>query len=115
MELCDNIQQLFFGLLIFIDNVVLICRDDFHDYANLCFERFGDRVKYWITFNEPWSYSSNGYDSGIYAPGRCSSWMQNNCTGGDSGTEPYLATHYQLLAHAEAVELYKKKYQVIYL
>lgn len=26
----------------------------FHDFANLCFERFGNRVKYWITFNNPW-------------------------------------------------------------
>lgn len=28
--------------------------DYFHDFANLCFERFGNRVKYWITFNNPW-------------------------------------------------------------
>ena len=26
----------------------------FNDFANLCFERFGNRVKYWITFNNPW-------------------------------------------------------------
>lgn len=26
----------------------------FNEYANLCFERFGNRVKYWITFNNPW-------------------------------------------------------------
>lgn len=26
----------------------------FNDFANLCFERYGDRVKYWITFNNPW-------------------------------------------------------------
>ncbi|KAJ1377063.1 Glycoside hydrolase family 1 [Sesbania bispinosa] len=53
----------------------------------------------------------NGYATGIFAPGRCSEWMNPNCTGGDSGTEPYLASHYQLLAHAAAVEVYKKKYQ----
>lgn len=26
----------------------------FNDYANLCFEKFGDRVKHWITFSNPW-------------------------------------------------------------
>lgn len=46
------------------------------------------------------------------APGRCSAWVNPNCTGGDSGTEPYLVTHYQLLAHAAAVRVYKTKYQV---
>lgn len=28
--------------------------DHFVKYAKLCFTRFGDRVKYWITVNEPW-------------------------------------------------------------
>ncbi|KAE8037055.1 hypothetical protein FH972_009680 [Carpinus fangiana] len=83
--------------------------DDFRNYADLCFKEFGDRVKHWITLNEPWSYSVNGYVKGRFAPGRCSSWQNLNCTGGDSGTEPYLTTHYQLLAHAAAVQVYKKK------
>lgn len=26
----------------------------FNDFANLCFERFGNRVKHWVTFNNPW-------------------------------------------------------------
>ncbi|CAK9175357.1 unnamed protein product [Ilex paraguariensis] len=85
--------------------------DDYRDYAELCFERFGDWVKYWITLNEPWSYSTGGYATGNFAPGRCSSWQQLNCSGGDSGVEPYLVTHHQLLAHSAAVKLYKDKYQ----
>ena len=84
-----------------------IFRDDFQDYAELCFKEFGDRVKHWITLNEPWSYVNGGYVTGQSPPNRCSS-----CTVGDSGTEPYLVSHYQLLAHASAVKVYKQKYQV---
>ncbi|XP_060932645.1 lactase-like b isoform X2 [Limanda limanda] len=29
----------------------------FNEFANLCFERFGNRVKYWITFNNPWAHA----------------------------------------------------------
>ncbi|XP_062083937.1 beta-glucosidase 12-like [Humulus lupulus] len=83
----------------------------FKDYAELCFKEFGDRVKHWITLNEPWSYSMGGYANGMLAPFRCSAWQGLNCTGGDSGTEPYLVTHYQLLSHAAAVKLYRDKYQ----
>ncbi|CAJ2679017.1 unnamed protein product [Trifolium pratense] len=85
--------------------------DDYRDYAELCFKEFGDRVKRWITLNEPRSVSKNGYATGRFAPGRCSDWLKMNCTGGDSGTEPYLTSHYQLLAHAAAAKLYKTKYQ----
>ncbi|KAK2440347.1 Beta-glucosidase 12 [Trifolium repens] len=84
---------------------------DFQDYAELCFKEFGDRVKSWVTLNEPWSYSQHGYADGHMAPGRCSLWSNPNCTGGDSAIEPYIVTHYQLLAHAEAVNIYKTKYQ----
>ena len=90
----------------------LIFSDDFRDYAELLFKEFGDRVKHWITLNEPCSYSYGGYAAKALAPGRCSAWQNLNCTGGDSGTEPYLVSHHELLSHAAAVELYKKKYQV---
>ena len=89
-----------------------IFRDDFQDYAELCFKEFGDRVKHWITLNEPLSQASGGYADGLIAPARCSSWQKLNCTAGDSGTEPYLAAHHEILAHASAVEVYRKKYQV---
>lgn len=37
--------------------------DYFKAYANLLFERFGDRVKYWITFNQPADICLDGYGS----------------------------------------------------
>ncbi|KAF0910477.1 hypothetical protein E2562_002933 [Oryza meyeriana var. granulata] len=84
---------------------------DYKDYAEICFREFGDQVKHWITFNEPWIFCSNGYASGTFAPGRCSPWEKGKCSVGDSGIEPYTACHHQLLAHAETVRLYKEKYQ----
>ncbi|KAG2572811.1 hypothetical protein PVAP13_7KG202300 [Panicum virgatum] len=85
--------------------------NDYKDYAEVCFKEFGDRVKHWITFNEPWSFCTSGYASGKSAPGRCSPWEQGKCSAGDSGTEPYTVCHHQILAHAETVRLYKEKYQ----
>ncbi|CAI0416330.1 unnamed protein product [Linum tenue] len=87
--------------------------EDFEDYAEVCFREFGDRVKHWITFNEPWTFSSGGYAGGPLriAPFRCSHWQLDDSTGGDSGTEPYVTAHHQLLAHAAAVNLYRLKYQ----
>ncbi|KAK2973065.1 hypothetical protein RJ640_002632 [Escallonia rubra] len=87
------------------------CRDDFRDFVDICFTEFGDRVKHWITINEPRTYSYVGYAVGWFAPGRCSAWQQQNCTGGDSSIEPYLVGHNLLLAHAAAAKLYKEKYQ----
>ncbi|KAJ7567301.1 hypothetical protein O6H91_02G141600 [Diphasiastrum complanatum] len=78
----------------------------FATYAETCFEIFGDRVKHWITFNEPQNFLTEGYDLGIDAPGRCSL-----CSSGDSSTEPYVAGHHVLLAHAAAVDIYRKKFQ----
>ncbi|XP_065865963.1 beta-glucosidase 12-like [Euphorbia lathyris] len=87
--------------------------DDFEDYVKLCFNTFGDRVKHWITLNEPWSYCMLGYVMGMGAPDRCSEWQKRNCTGGHASTEPYIVAHNQLLAHAAAVKLYKHNFQRI--
>ncbi|XP_024020697.1 beta-glucosidase 17-like [Morus notabilis] len=85
--------------------------EDYHDYANLCFALYGDRVKHWTTFNEPYIFSAQGYERGVMAPGRCSDYA-GNCPFGDSATEPYKVVHHILLAHADAVDLYRKKFQV---
>ncbi|GMQ00632.1 hypothetical protein CsSME_00047635 [Camellia sinensis var. sinensis] len=83
---------------------------DFCDYAELCFWEFGDRVKHWITLNEPVTFSQNGYVTGIHAPGRGSSSSLEPMNG-DPATEPYLVSHNLLLAHAVAVQLYRQKFQ----
>lgn len=87
-------------------------RADFADFTELCYKEFGDRVKHWITINEPWTYASQGYDVGTLAPGRCSAWRNNDCPAGDSATEPYKVAHHLLLCHGAAVKIYKEKYQV---
>ena len=89
-----------------------MCRNDYKDYAEVCFREFGDRVNHWITFNEPWSFCVASYAMGMFAPGRCSPWEVGKCSAGDSGREPYIVGHHQLLAHAAAARLYKQKYQV---
>ncbi|KAL3516572.1 hypothetical protein ACH5RR_023474 [Cinchona calisaya] len=85
--------------------------DDYLDFVELCFKEFGDRVKYWITMNEPYIFINGGYDGGSLAPGRCSAWLSNNCPAGNSATEPYIVGHHMLLCHAAAVKLYREKYQ----
>uniref|UniRef100_A0A7N0UAW9 Beta-glucosidase n=1 Tax=Kalanchoe fedtschenkoi TaxID=63787 RepID=A0A7N0UAW9_KALFE len=85
--------------------------DDFTDFAEFCFKHFGDRVKHWITINEPWSYSVSGYDLGTNAPGRCSHWVAAYCLAGNSATEPYIVAHHLILAHGAVVKVYREKYQ----
>jgi beta-glucosidase len=86
--------------------------DSFADYADFVFAVYGDRVKHWLTLNEPWTYAVLGYGSGVNAPGRCS---ESRCVytggGGNTATEPYIAAHNLLIAHAKAAKLYKTKYQ----
>jgi beta-glucosidase len=42
----------------------------FVNYADVVVRRLGDRVKNWITHNEPWCISMLGYRDGIHAPGK---------------------------------------------
>jgi beta-glucosidase len=43
--------------------------DDFAFYATEAVKAFSDRVKEWITINEPWCVSWLGYMNGVHAPG----------------------------------------------
>lgn len=83
---------------------------DFGYYAEICFREFGDRVKYWATFNEPNFMIKKGYLEGTYPPLRCSA-PYGECLNGNSSVDPYVAAHNLILSHATAVEIYKNKYQ----
>lgn len=75
--------------------------DDFANYADVCFQAFGDRVQHWITLNESWTVAVNGYNNAVHAPGH----FQN------PGVETYQAAHHLILAHATAVRIYRHKYR----
>ena len=73
--------------------------DHFAAYARICFARFGDRVKHWITLNESWVIAMLGFHDGIFAPGRRST------------AEPYRVAHHLILAHAHAAHVYHEEFQ----
>ncbi|CAH2059137.1 unnamed protein product, partial [Iphiclides podalirius] len=73
--------------------------DWFEDYARVVFEHFGDRVKYWITFNEPREICFEGYDTTTKAP-------QLNAT----GVGAYLCAKSLVLAHAKAFHAYRNDF-----
>lgn len=50
------------------ENVTIV--DRFKEYADLIFERLGDKVKFWITINEPYNVANVGHGYGAAAPGR---------------------------------------------
>jgi beta-galactosidase len=74
--------------------------DCFREFSRHCFYAFGDRVKRWITLNEPWCTTVLGYGNGVHAPGIKS----------EDGSKVYLAAHHCLLAHAAAVQAYRSEY-----
>uniref|UniRef100_A0A0E0KST0 Uncharacterized protein n=1 Tax=Oryza punctata TaxID=4537 RepID=A0A0E0KST0_ORYPU len=83
---------------------------DFGYFAEVCFKMFGDRVKFWTTFNQPNLSIKFSYMDGLYSPGRCSEPF-GNCALGNSSIEPYIAGHNIILSHANAVSIYRNKYQ----
>ncbi|KFK28774.1 hypothetical protein AALP_AA7G045600 [Arabis alpina] len=85
-------------------------REDFEHYAEICFQYFGNRVKFWSTFNEPNVQVILGYRKGTYPPSRCSKSF-GNCTQGDSYIEPLVAAHNIIRSHLAAVNIYRKNYQ----
>lgn len=80
-------------------------RADFERYARLCFTRFGDRVRSWVTFNEPYIISVFGHLNGSLAPGHCAE------VGTETATEPWRVGHTLILSHASAVRIYAQEFQ----
>ncbi|KAI8476896.1 MAG: beta-glucosidase 1B [Monoraphidium minutum] len=74
-------------------------QDAFVYYADTLYRELGPLVKLWMTFNEPLSICDLGYGSGVFAPG---------IKGGPAGQ--FKCGHNLLLAHGQAVKLYREKY-----
>ncbi|XP_051137084.1 raucaffricine-O-beta-D-glucosidase-like isoform X2 [Andrographis paniculata] len=89
---------------------------DYADYVEFCFWRFGDRVKMWATFNEPYIFSTMGYVSGSYAPSRPQPIFpydteEDILSHSNYKQEVYTVGRNLLLGHAKAVEIYRTKFQ----
>ncbi|CAG9784227.1 unnamed protein product [Diatraea saccharalis] len=74
--------------------------DWFADYARVAFENYGDRVKYWITINEPYDLCAPGYGDGFAAPMVVS-----------KGIGEYMCAKNLLIAHSKAYHIYDKEFR----
>jgi beta-glucosidase len=68
----------------------------FAEYAAAAFAAYGDRVRWWLTINEPWIVGLLGYLHGLHAPGYK----------GDVRGE-VTVFHHLLLAHGLAVQAFR--------
>jgi len=82
---------------------------DFVSYSKLMFKTLGSKVKFWITYNEPWCSSVLGYSIGQFAPGHTSDRTKSEV--GDSSTEPWTVGHNILIAHGAAVKAYREEFK----
>ncbi|KAL5335737.1 glycoside hydrolase superfamily [Aspergillus crustosus] len=79
-------------------------RADFERYARVCFSSFGDRVRSWVTFNEPYIISIFGHLNGTLALGHCAD------LGTDTVHEPWRVGHTLILSHASVVQIYATEF-----
>ena len=69
----------------------------FAEYAEHVADALGDRVKHFITLNEPWCSAFLGYGSGRHAPGR------------SDGADALAASHHLMLGHGLAVQAIRER------
>ncbi|XP_061648558.1 lactase/phlorizin hydrolase-like isoform X2 [Phyllopteryx taeniolatus] len=72
----------------------------FADFSDFCFSTFGDRVKFWMTFNQPYTIAWSGYGLGQIPPNVRK-----------PGSAPYRVAHNLIKAHAKAYHIYDEKYR----
>ena len=70
--------------------------DAYLHYVEVLVDSLGDRVKNWITHNEPWVYATLGHIEGVFAPG-LTDWRSG-----------LAAAHHILVSHGKAVPLLKE-------
>ncbi|XP_011098339.2 beta-glucosidase 18 [Sesamum indicum] len=87
-----------------------VMQEEFVHFAETCFKHFSDRVKYWMTINEPNLFAEMAYERATFPPARCSPPF-GHCASGNSDVEPLIAVHNLLLAHAKAAKLYREQYK----
>ena len=68
--------------------------DDFVEYTDVVTRALGDRVRHWITLNEPWVFAWAGHYLGTDAPGH-----QGTIT------DALQVSHHALLAHGKAIRV----------
>ena len=73
-----------------------VSAEAFVEYADIVTRAFGDRIKNWITFNEPWVSAFVGHLQGRHAPGH------------SDLHEALAASHHLLLAHGLAVPVIRR-------
>lgn len=103
-DLPDELDKRYGGLLNKEEFVA-----DYANYARVIFNALSHKVKYWITFNEPWCSSVLGYNVGQFAPGRTSD--RNRNPEGDGSTEPWIVGHNLLVAHGTVVKIYREEFK----
>jgi beta-glucosidase len=69
------------------------CASWFADYADVVASHFGDRVRMWITLEEPFVHTALGYAFGLHAPGQALM------------LDALPTAHHQLLGHGRAVNV----------
>jgi len=73
--------------------------DHFADFSRVVFREFGDRVKWWLTFNEPHVFCLADWNYGLHEP-----WEE-------PPEKPYICTHNVVKSHARTFRIYDTEFR----